>query len=101
MTLIDPDGHKGAGVVHMIAYNFPPSVTSLPEGRPATGGTPGQTSEAAGYSGYPGNGSAAPASGPTFTPTFTPNGIPNGGGYGPGTRRHGQLVRRRRAALPR
>jgi Raf kinase inhibitor-like YbhB/YbcL family protein len=51
ITLIDPDGHKGLGVVHWVAYNFPASQTSLPEGQPAAGGTPGKTSEASGYSG--------------------------------------------------
>jgi Raf kinase inhibitor-like YbhB/YbcL family protein len=51
VTLIDPDGHKGLGVVHLVAYNFPAGVTSLPEGRPTAGGTAGKTSEAMGYSG--------------------------------------------------
>jgi Raf kinase inhibitor-like YbhB/YbcL family protein len=51
VTLIDPDGHKGLGVVHWVAYNFPAGQMSVPEGRPTAGGTPGKTSEASGYSG--------------------------------------------------
>lgn len=51
VTLIDPDGHKGLGVVHWLAYNFPGTVTSLPEGQPAAGGTPGKTADLPGYRG--------------------------------------------------
>ncbi|MFJ2993732.1 YbhB/YbcL family Raf kinase inhibitor-like protein [Pandoraea sp. NPDC087047] len=32
IRMTDPDGAKGGGVVHWIAYNIPASVTSLPAG---------------------------------------------------------------------
>jgi Raf kinase inhibitor-like YbhB/YbcL family protein len=51
VTLIDPDGHKGLGFAHLVAYNVPASVTSIPEGEPAAGGTPGKIAEFSGYRG--------------------------------------------------
>lgn len=51
VTLIDPDGHKGLGVVHWVAYNFPASVTAVPEGQPAAGGTPGKAADQPAYRG--------------------------------------------------
>jgi Raf kinase inhibitor-like YbhB/YbcL family protein len=51
VTLIDPDGHKGLGLVHWVAYNFPASVTSLPEGQPTKGGTAGKTADLPGFRG--------------------------------------------------
>jgi Raf kinase inhibitor-like YbhB/YbcL family protein len=51
VTLIDPDGHKGLGFAHWVAYNIPATVTSVAEGEPAAGGTPGKTSDLPGYRG--------------------------------------------------
>ena len=56
VVMIDPDGRRGLGSVHWLAYNIPASRTALQEGEggnpPPAGVTPGKNSR--GTSGYTG-----------------------------------------------
>ena len=51
ITIYDPDGAKGLGVVHWVQYGIPASVNSLDEGHPAPEGSVGGTNRT-GHSGY-------------------------------------------------